>query len=203
MPPPRHCSCRHLSTSTYASGLPTEIVGFGGVVDVAFVGDTAYALVTLVGSDVGGSAVNGIYRIDDAGRTVYLAQAGPILHNPADGKVVSFPIDEDTPSAQTIAAGYSLLVDVQLSRCGVLFALSQGDSPGVVVEGSPALPESGELLRAHGDGTFSVVAGELNLPTSLEIVKKTAYIVTLGGEVLTVTNALGPGDCRSNIHNGR
>lgn len=35
--------------TTIASGLPTRILGFGGAVDVAFVGDTAYALVTLVG----------------------------------------------------------------------------------------------------------------------------------------------------------
>jgi hypothetical protein len=38
------------TTTTYASGLPIRILGFGGAVDVAFIGDTAYALVTLVGS---------------------------------------------------------------------------------------------------------------------------------------------------------
>src|SRR5829696_10567942 len=54
------------ATTTYASGLPTLIpeVGFGGPVDVAFLGRTAYVLVTLVGSDVGGSDVVGVYRVD-------------------------------------------------------------------------------------------------------------------------------------------
>ena len=35
--------------TTFASGLPTAIIGIGGAVDVAFIGQTAYALVTLVG----------------------------------------------------------------------------------------------------------------------------------------------------------
>jgi hypothetical protein len=43
------------ATTTYAYGLPQLIpeVGFGGPVDVAFLGRTAYVLVTLVGPDVG------------------------------------------------------------------------------------------------------------------------------------------------------
>jgi hypothetical protein len=47
--------------TTFASGLPESIVGFGGAMDVAFIGNTAYVLVTLVGTDVGGSDVVGIY----------------------------------------------------------------------------------------------------------------------------------------------
>src|SRR5690349_12712175 len=34
-------------TTVFASGLPKDIVGVGGVMDVAFIGNTAYALVTL------------------------------------------------------------------------------------------------------------------------------------------------------------
>jgi hypothetical protein len=48
--------------TTFASGLPPFIVGIGGAMDVAFIGSTAYVLVTLVGPDVGGSDVVGIYR---------------------------------------------------------------------------------------------------------------------------------------------
>ena len=33
--------------TTFASGLPKSIVGIGGAIDVAFIGGTAYALVTL------------------------------------------------------------------------------------------------------------------------------------------------------------
>ena len=35
--------------TTFASGLPKSIIGLGGAMDVAFIGKTAYALVTLVG----------------------------------------------------------------------------------------------------------------------------------------------------------
>ncbi len=43
--------------TTFASGLPLAILEtvVGGAMDVAFIGNTAYALVTLVGSDLGGS----------------------------------------------------------------------------------------------------------------------------------------------------
>ena len=52
--------------TTFASGLPPAIPASAsvGAIDVAFIGKTAYVLVTLVGSDVGGSDVVGIYRVD-------------------------------------------------------------------------------------------------------------------------------------------
>ena len=60
------------AVTTFASGLPAAIpeVGIGGAIDVAFVGDTAYVLVTLVGPEFGQpDVVAGIYRIDrDGGR---------------------------------------------------------------------------------------------------------------------------------------
>lgn len=252
--------------SLFAAGLPKRVIGLGGAIDVAFLSGTAYALVTLVGPDVGGNAVDGIYRMDDADsftviadlgefsrnnppttsfdlaqglqfafdtyrggflvtdghhnrvlrvasggditeviqfgnivptglavsrRTVYLAEAGPVPHNPADGKVVSF--DVRNPVVTDIASGFSLLVDVEFNRCGVLYALSQGDSPGDVTAGSPALPNSGELLRVNDDGTMSVVVDKLNLPTSVDFKHHTAFIVTMGGEVLKVTGLKGGG----------
>ena len=64
-----------------------------------------------------------------------------------------------------------------------LFALSQGDSPGVVPPASPALPDSGELLRVNRDGSFSVVVDHLDLPTSLHFIRDTAFVVTQNGEV--------------------
>src|SRR6187402_2154562 len=50
--------------TTFATGLPPSIVGIGGAMDVTFIGGTAYVLVTLVGADVGGADVVGIYRVD-------------------------------------------------------------------------------------------------------------------------------------------
>ncbi|WP_309570793.1 ScyD/ScyE family protein [Deinococcus sp.] len=256
------------AVTTFASGLPAAIpeIGVGGVMDVEFIGHTAYALVTLVGPDVGGHNAVGIYRIDSpttstliadigafslahppipaffvptgvqyalqryeggflvtdghhnrvlrvtldgrvseliafddivptglavAGRTVYVAEAGPIPHLPQNGKVVAF-----RPGSQTainVAAGARLLVDVEFGRGRTLFALAQGFWAGKDGdEGTPAQPNTGSLVRAERDGTFTVVAGPLDRPTSMEIIGNTAYVVTLGGEVWTVDHIAGP-----------
>jgi hypothetical protein len=58
--------------TTVASGLPPGGDGFGGAVDVAFLGTTAYALVTLVG----GRDVVGIYRVDGPDRFTVIADIG-------------------------------------------------------------------------------------------------------------------------------
>jgi hypothetical protein len=242
--------------TTFADGLPRAVLGIGGAIDVAFVGRTAYVLVTLVADDVGGDQIDGIYRVDDAdsftviadlgaysranpprtpfdvptglqfalepvaggflvsdghhnrvlrvshrgsiseligfdnivpaglaakGSRVYMAETGPVPHLPETGKVVTFRRHD--PAAVDVASGFSLVVDVELDRRGALFALSQGDSPGIVPPASPALPDSGELLRVNGNGTFSVVVDHLDLPTSVHFVRDTAFVVTLNGEV--------------------
>jgi sugar lactone lactonase YvrE len=244
------------STTTYASGLPRRIAGFGGPVDVAFLGRTAYVLVTLVGPDVGGSDVVGIYRVDGPtsftvvadigafsianppataffvpsgvqyalqayrggflvtdghhnrvlrvtrdgqvsvlrafgnivptglevrGRTIYMAKAGPVPHLPEDGKVVAFR--PNSPTVRDVAAGARLLVDVEFGPRHRLYALSQGFFTPGNPEGSPAEPNTGALMKANRDGTFTVVIDGLNQPTSLEFIRKTAYVVTLGGEI--------------------
>src|SRR6266498_2469416 len=72
-------------TTTFASGLPKSIpaVGIGGAIDVAFIGKTAYALVTLVSPDVGGSDVDGIYRVDGPDSFTVVADIGEFnLANP-------------------------------------------------------------------------------------------------------------------------
>jgi sugar lactone lactonase YvrE len=64
--------------TTFASGFPTQHnpPGVGGVVDVAFLGGRAYALVTLVGPEFGGTAVDGIYRIDGRHHFTVVADIG-------------------------------------------------------------------------------------------------------------------------------
>jgi hypothetical protein len=261
------------SVSLFASNLPLSplqmFIGFGGAVDVAFIGGTAYVLVTAVGERFGPN-IDGIYRVDgwdantlvadigtfsaanvpdafpvdlpnglqyaletyrggflvtdghhnrvlrvtldgevseflafdeDAvptgleviGKTVYLAEAGPVPHDPDDGKVVSF--GPKSPIV-TEASGAPLLVDVERGRGRTLFALSQGefpcDEPGCLPAAAAALPETGALLEVNGDGTFTVIEGGLNLPTSVEIIKNTAYVVTLSGEILKIDGIAGP-----------
>jgi hypothetical protein len=242
--------------TTFASGLPPAVIpGLGGVIDVAFIGSTAYALVTLVGPDVGGTSVVGIYRIDGAdsftviadigafavanppatqfdvptglqyaiepyrggflvtdghhnrvlyvthdgaisvlmafdnivptglavsGKTIYMAEAGPTPHAPADGKVVAF--DPKSAAAIEVASGAPLLVDVEFGRGRTIYALSQGVFPGGP-PASPALPNTGALVKVNGDGTFTTIADELNQPTSVEFIGTSAFVVTLTGEI--------------------
>jgi sugar lactone lactonase YvrE len=124
-----------------------------------------------------------------SGNTVYLAQAGPIPHVPETGRVLSLDLRAGT--ATEVASGIRLAVDVEFGRGRTLFALSQGfwDGP---FEGAPAEPNTGALMRVNADGTLTTVVGELNQPTSLEIIGNTAYVVTLGGEVWTVDNIAAP-----------
>jgi hypothetical protein len=243
------------ATTTYASGLPKSIIGEGGAMDIAFLGRAAYVLVTLVGPDVGGSDVVGIYRVDGPnsftvvadigefainnppatpfevpsglqyaletyrhgflvsdghhnrvlrvardgevteligfgnivptglevrGKTIYMAEAGPVPHLPEDGKVVAFR--RRSSKVREVASGSPLLVDVEFGRGGRLYALSQGIFGGGPA-GSPALPNTGALVKVRRDGSFTVRTKGLNQPTSLEFIGKTAYVVTLGGEI--------------------
>ena len=256
------------AVTLFASGLPARIpdpffIG-SGVVDVAFIGGTAYALVTGVGPDLEGDDIVGIYRVDDpdsftvvadigewsienppatdffvptgfqyaiepfrggflvtdghhnrvlrvtrdgeiteliafgnvvptglaiSGNSIYVAQAGPIPHEPEDGRVVVFGPKSRT--ATEVAAGARLAVDVEFGRGRTLFVLSQGfwDGP---FEGAPAQPNTGALMRVHGDGTLTTVVGGLDRPTSVEIVKNTAYVVTLTGEIWKIDNISAP-----------
>lgn len=247
------------AVTPFTSGLPARIPGLdfigSGVVDVAFIDGTAYALVTGVGPDLLGHDVVGIYRVDGpdsftivadigawsiahppatgffvptgfqyaiepfrggllvtdghhnrvlwvtrkgkiteliafgnvvptglavSGNSIYVAQAGPIPHLPQDGRVVVFGPKSTT--ATQVAAGARLAVDVEFGPGRTLFALSQGfwDGP---FEGTPAQPDTGALMRVNGDGTVTTVVGGLDRPTSVEIIKNTAYVVTLTGEI--------------------
>jgi sugar lactone lactonase YvrE len=242
------------AVTTYASGLPASIVGIGGAIDVVFKRGTAYVLVTLVGTDVGGNDVVGIYRVDgpsqftviaDIGAfvlahppatafdiptgvqyaiekfrngflvtdghhnrvyrvtldgtvreliafgnivptgleirddTVFMAEAGPVPHLPRDGRIVKFRAGSN--AVTEVARGGRLLVDVEFGASG-RFALSQGHFTPGNPAGAPADPNTGRLLRVVGDG-FRAVAWRLNRPTSLELIGRNAYVVTLGGEI--------------------
>jgi hypothetical protein len=251
--------------TVFASGLPQAVIPLGGVADVAFIGETAYALVTVVGSDVGGRDIVGIYRVDGPssftviadlgafsmqnlpdypvdlptgvqyalqayrggflvtdghhnrvlrvtldgavseliafgnivptglavhGNTIYMAEAGPVPHDPQDGKVVSF--EPGSTTTTEVASGARLLVDVEFGRGRSLFALSQGIFPSDGAPGAPAMENSGSLVSVDGDGGFSVVMDGLNLPTSMEIIGNTAYVSNMAGEVWKIENISAP-----------
>jgi sugar lactone lactonase YvrE len=115
------------------------------------------------------------------GNTIYMAEAGPLPHLPADGKIVSFT--SNSSAVTEIAAGGPLMVDVERGRGTALYGLAQGTWPPGTFAGHPAEPNTGKLLRVDGDGTFRTVVDGLNQPSSFDIIKDTAYVVTLGGEI--------------------
>ena len=233
--------------------------------DIAFIGQTAYVLVTLVGPDVGGDDTVGIYRVDGpntftviadigafalqnppdtlfrvptgvqyaldvyrgnflvtdghhnrvlhvtrdgevtefatfgnivptglavSGNTVYLAQAGPVPHQPQDGKVVA--ITPQSGTVTEVASGAPLLVDVEFGRGRRLYALSQGDFPEDTPDGFPALPNTGARVEVNADGTMTVVVDRLNQPTSVDFIGNTAYVVNLAGEIWKIEGVSSP-----------
>lgn len=261
--------------TTFASGLPPFIIGIGGAMDVVFIGNTAYVLVTLVATDLNGvfgpgtvpepGNVVGIYRIDGPdsytviadigaynlanppsgfgffmptgaqysievfrhsflvtdghlnrvlwvtldgaitefmtfgnivptgltvrGNTVYMAEAGPVPHEAEDGKIVTF--GPRSTAATELASGARLMVDVQFGRGRKLYGLAQGIWDGQV-EGSPALPNTGQLVEINADGTVTVLAEGLDIPTSMQVIDNDAYIVTLTGQIWKIEDLSQP-----------
>ena len=124
------------------------------------------------------------------GNTVYMAEAGPVPHLPQDGKVVSF--EPKSPTATVVASGAPLLVDVEFGPGNSLYALSQGIFPVGSPPATPALPNTGALVKVNGDGTFTDVFHPLNQPTSLEFIGNTAYVVTLTGQIWKIDGVSCP-----------
>jgi hypothetical protein len=124
------------------------------------------------------------------GNTVYMAQAGPVPHLPKDGKVVSF--SRGSTGATEVAAGARLLVDVELGRGRLLYALAQGIFTPTNPEGSPADPNTGSLVQVNADGTLTPLVEGLNQPTSMEFIGNTAYVVTFGGEIWKIAGVSDP-----------
>ncbi len=149
--------------TTFASGLPTSIVGIGGAIDVAFMGKTAYALVTLVGSDVGGSDIVGIYRVDGPDSFTVIADIGAFsVSNPPN---TPFDIPSGLQYALETYRGGFLVTDGHLNRVlrvtldGAVTELIAFDNivpTGLAVRGNtvymaeagpvPHLPEDGKVV---------------------------------------------------------
>jgi hypothetical protein len=118
-----------------------------------------------------------------------MAGAGPVPDLPQDGKVVAFRAYSQT--TKEIISGASLLVGVNFGCDGQLYALSHGPGVPGAPAGSPAQPNSGAFVRANNDGTFSFLVDGLNLPASFDFIGSTAYVVTLSGDVLKISGAVG------------
>lgn len=126
--------------------------------------------------------------LERVGRSVLVAQAGPIPHTPNTGRVVL--LRRAGGRALPLASGAPLLVDVELGRRHQLYGLAQGDwpyegQPGK--EGFPAAPNTGHLMLANRHGQFRSIVSGLDRPTTFELIGKNAFVVTITGKVLRVS----------------
>jgi hypothetical protein len=159
--------------TTFASSLPESIeaVGIGGAMDVAFIGNTAYVLVTLVGSDVGGSDVVGIYRMDDEDSFTVVADIGAFaVANPP-----STPFDLPTGvqySIETFRGGF-LVTDGHHNR--VLWVTLDGEVNELIAFGN-IVPTG---LAVRGNTVYMAEAGPLpHLPENGKVVSFSPNILT-------------------------
>jgi hypothetical protein len=119
--------------------------------DIAFLGRTAYVLVTLVGPDVGGSDVVGIYRVDGPDRFTVVADIGAfaLAHPPAT------PFDVPT---------------------GLQYALETYRGGFLVTDG-----HHNRVLRVTRDGQITELRAFGNIvPTGLEVRGRTIYMAEAG-----------------------
>jgi hypothetical protein len=153
--------------TTYADGLPKQVLPIGGVMDVAFLGRTAYALVTLVGPDVGGSETVGVYRVDGPHHATVIADIGAFtLANPP---VPDFFIPTGVQYAMSPYRGGFLVTDGHHNRVyrvsldgQISEVIAFGDivPTGLEVRGNqiymaeagpvPHLPEDGKIVTFRG-----------------------------------------------------
>ena len=185
--------------TTFASGLPRSIVGFGGAMDVAFIGQTAYVLVTLVGPDVGGSDKVGVYRVDGPHSFTVVADIGAFsLSNPPD---TPFDIPTGVQYALDTYRGGLLVTDGHLNR--VLRVTLKGDvseliafdnivPTGLAVRGKtvymaeagvvPHLPEDGKIVSFGPKSTTATeVASGARLLVDVEFGRgRTLYALSQG-----------------------
>ncbi|HXG23613.1 MAG TPA: hypothetical protein VNJ09_03580, partial [Chthonomonadales bacterium] len=131
----------------FASGLPKSIIGIGGPIDVAFLGETAYVLVTLVSPDVGGSDIDGIYRVDGPDSFTVVADIGAFnLTNPPN---TAFMVPTGLQYALQPYRGGFLVTDGHLNR----------------------------VLRVTRDGEVSVLIAFPDIvPTGLAVLGNTVYM---------------------------
>jgi hypothetical protein len=137
--------------TTFAEGLPPAIFPIGGANDLVFIGETAYVLVTMVGPDIGGSNVVGIYRVDGPNSFTVIADIG------------QWSIDNPSGS------------DVFI-QSGVHYAIETFRGGFLVTDG-----HHNRVLHVTRDGDVSeMMAFDNTVPTGLEVHGNTVYMAEAG-----------------------
>jgi hypothetical protein len=180
------------AVTTFASGLPAAIpdVGIGGAIDVAFIGGTAYVLVTLVGPFFGQTdVVNGIYRIEQDGSATAIADIGAwsIAHPPA----TDFAVASGLQYALQKFRGRFVVTDGHLNR--VLRVTRGGDISEMIAFGN-IVPTG---LEVHGNRIYMGQAGPVPHPPQdgkvVRFTPKTTATEVASGAPLIVDVEFGRG----------
>jgi len=168
--------------TTFASGLPKSIIGIGGAYDVAFIGGTAYALVTLVGSDVGGSDIVGIYRVDGPDTFTVIADIGAF--SSSNPPKTSFFVPTGVQYALETYRGGFLVTDGHHNR---VLRVTLGGEVTELIAFDNIVPTG---LEVSGDTVYLAEAGPVpHLPEDGKVVSfrpgsPTATEVASGGRLL-------------------
>src|SRR6266516_4693694 len=180
--------------TTFASGLPPAIISIGGAIiggaiDVAFIDNIAYALVTLVSPDVGGSDVDGIYRVDGPDTFTVVADIGEF--NLANPPPTPFVVPTGLQYALQTYRGGFLVTDGHLNRVlrvtldgevTVLIAFDNIVPTGLEVRGNMIyMAEAGPVPHLPENG--KVVSFGPNSPTTTEVASGVPFLldVEFGG----------------------
>src|SRR5437870_12482881 len=171
--------------TTFAGGLPRAIIGIGGAIDVAFIDNIAYALVTLVGSQFSTSDVVGIYRVDGPDSFTVVADIGAF--NLANPPTIQFPYFIATGlqyALQTYRGGF-LVADSHLNRVlrvtldgeiSVLIAFANIVPTGLAVRGNTVyMAEAGPDPHVPQDG--KVVSFGPRSPTATEVASDVPFLL--------------------------
>jgi hypothetical protein len=187
--------------TTVASGLPTSIIGIGGAIDVAFIGQTPYVLVTLVASDLDmifgpgtvpdGGDIVGIYRIDGPDSFTVIADIG--AHSIANPPTIEFDyfIPTGVQYAVETYRGGLLVTDGHLNR--VLWVTLDGEI-SVFQEFGNTVPTG---LDVHGNTVYMAETGAIpHLPED-------GKIVSFGPRSSEVTEVASGGPLMVDVKFGR
>jgi hypothetical protein len=149
--------------TTFASGLPPALFHYGGPVDVAFIGSTAYALVALVGPIFGGgNDAVGIYRVDGPSNFTLVADIGVFSMNnlpPFNPEKLFSPVGNQY-ALEAYRGGF-LVTDANHNR--VLRVTLDGEITELIGWANDVPPRFGDVV-----------------PTGLDVTGNTVYVAQLG-----------------------
>src|SRR5205814_1604400 len=193
--------------TTFASGLPPAIISIGGAfiggaIDVAFIDNIAYVLVTLVSPDVGGSDVDGIYRVDGPHNFTVVADIGAF--NLANPPTIPFSFFIPTGlqfALQTYRGGF-LVADSHLNRVlrvpldgeiTVFIAFGNIVPTGLEVRGNRVyMAEAGPDPHLPQDG--KVVSLRQKSPTAAEVASGVPFLLDVefgrGGRLYALSHGM-------------